>query len=193
MAGETNPEAEFRDWAERLKQGEDQAYRDLLRRYAMRLKSLASARIAPQFRAKFDTEDVVQSVLRSFCTNLQMRPTELESSQAMRGLLALMIKRKCAQYVQTYQAAKRNVNREIAGNWVESDVTTSREPSPQDSVQRADELAHCLQVFDDLDRQVAQAILDGESTACIAARLGTSQRTVQRTLRRICLRLSGDK
>jgi RNA polymerase sigma factor (sigma-70 family) len=185
-----DPPTEFRDFAERLRAGDDTAYRDLMQRYANRLRALAAMRISPQLRAKYDAEDVLQSVLRNFFNSLKSGAADLESSQAMRGLLAVMVKRKCAQYAESFASAKRDVNREEASdNLSHRPECSSREPNPEAAVMLADTLAHWLDGFDEIDRQIVAAILQGESTASIAQRLHTSQRTVQRTVKRTCLRL----
>jgi RNA polymerase sigma factor (sigma-70 family) len=153
---------------------------------------MAVGGISPQLRSKYDAEDVLQSVLRNFVLGIQDGGLDLESSRAMRALLALMIRRKCAQYAGDYTRVKRDVRREQQDevNETRSELR-SREPLPEAAIIDADELEHRLRLLDELDRQIVVAVLLGESSRSIAERLCTSQRTVQRTVRRACLRLRG--
>lgn len=182
--------AEFGDFAMRLKNGDEVAYCELIERYANRLRSLAASRISPHLRSKYDAEDVLQSVLRNFFLNLKLAAVELESSKAMRGLLVLMVKRKCAQYAESFSTAKRDVQRELpTGSQPYASDYHGREPAPEAAVIVADAVTHWLSSFDEMDRQIIESILQGESSASIAERLQTSQRTVQRTVKRTCIQL----
>ena len=183
-------DAEFEGFAMRLKSGDEVAYRELIERYANRLRTLAASRISPHLRSKYDAEDVLQSVLRNFFLTLKLDAVELESSKAMRGLLVLMVKRKCAQYAESFATAKRDVQREQpTSSQPYACDHLGREPAPEAAVIVEDAIAHWLSSFDEMDRQIIESILQGESSASIAKRLHTSQRTVQRTVRRTCIQL----
>jgi RNA polymerase sigma factor (sigma-70 family) len=186
------PLASFQDFAQRLQSGDNDAYGELMTRYASRLRAMALGSIGPQLRSKYDAEDVLQSVLRDFVTSIQDGCLDFESSRAMRGLLGLMIKRKCAHYAGNFASAKRDLRREHQDA---IDVTfpelPSRDPAPEAALIAGDELAHRLRSLDDMDRQIVVAVLQGESSRSIAERLKTSQRTIQRTVKRACLRLGG--
>jgi RNA polymerase sigma factor (sigma-70 family) len=177
----------FQSFAGELKRSCNSAYESLWSRFLSPLKSLAQQQVGKQLQAKFDADDVVQSVFLSFVAGLNAGRLRLDSSEELRGLLALMVTRKCARYVGRYSAGRRSVQRET-GRWKEVAQNASlsaREPSPEEALALEEELTGLLAQFDDQDKEVVRALLDGQSTAQIAERLGCSRRTIQRTVRRV--------
>jgi len=184
----------FCDFADRLKLGDNQAAEELLRRYAVRLRSMASRRVGNRLRSKIDPEDVLQSVFGSFFAGLRDGKFEIASTRNLRGLLAMMVSRKCARYVGKFTAARRDLQRELSDARTYDAYTAlqelpDREPWPDDVIALADALEHWLDQFDSQDRLVVESFLNGETTSEIAERFRCSQRTVQRTIRRACQRL----
>ncbi len=185
----------FAAFADRLKLGNNDAVVQLLEHYARRLRVIAVSRIGKQLRAKLDPDDVVQSVLASFFGNLQTGQYDLDSSRNLRGLLAIMVARKCARYAERYSTARRDIGRErslstSAGDRSTAELVADRQPLPDQSVILADALDHCMSKFDSIDRQIVELILLGHSTEEIALQVKCSQRTVQRTLKRFLRHLA---
>lgn len=185
----------FRSFATRLKQGDDDAAVELVKRYARRLHSLAAQRMSRMLRVKVDPEDVLQSVLISFFVQMRDGKFDFESSQALRGLLAMMVVRKCSRYASHYKTLRRDLSKEV---WHQPslpgaqriDNSLSREPSPNETTDAMDAFEHWLRDLDEQSRQILCALLEGKTTATIAMELGCSQRTVQRTILRAQHKLS---
>lgn len=190
-------ETSFAEFAGRLKVGNNDAAAQLLERYARRLRAIAVGRIGMKLRAKLDPDDVVQSVLASFFGNLQAGQYDLDSSRNLRGLLAIMVARKCARYAERYSAARRNIARECslsnsASEPSAADRLADRRLLPDQAAMLADALEHCMSMFDSTDRQIIELILLGHSTEEIGLQVNCSQRTVQRTLQRFLRQLGNE-
>lgn len=181
---------EFRTFAERLVDGEDQAARELLARYSTKLIRLASDRLNPRLRSKLDSEDVLQSVMRSFFRRVQTGGVELRNWQSLWGLLTLMTLRKCARQAIRFAAAHRDV--QLERRVAHSDDSArfawaipSPDPGPEEAAMLADYVDHLLSILDEADRDVIERVLAGQSTTEIAAARKCSERTVQRTIFRV--------
>ncbi|HEX6984312.1 MAG TPA: sigma-70 family RNA polymerase sigma factor [Planctomycetaceae bacterium] len=186
----------FRAFARRLVDGDDEAARELLARYAARLVALARRRIGPRLAAKADPEDVLQSVLRTFFRRLNAGEVELRGWGSLWGFLSLMTLRKCQHHEARYAAACRDVRAEVSLSLNDASgepfafLIPDREPTPDEVAAFADEVAALLAVLDERDRRVVELLLDGEPTEAVADRVGCSERTVQRTAARLCRRLA---
>lgn len=178
---------EFDDFARRLYAGDDEAARELLTRYASQLMHLAARRISPQLRSKVDSDDVVQSVMRSFLRRVAHREIDLRNWSSLGALLTIMTIRRCSRQAAWHRADRRRASLEqpleLDGKQLVELI--SREPSPEAVATLADTIRYLLEQLDEQDRDIVQLSLAGESTADIAARVGCSQRTVQRTLFRV--------
>ncbi len=174
----------------KLRCGDNAAAQHLLDRYWQRLRMLAHRRIGRALQAKVDPDDVLQSAFASFFFNLKQGHWEFDSSRSLRGLLSVLITRKCLRYAAKFATAGRDVNREQA--FLEDRASADklrdlpgREPAPDDALARYEWLEHILGGFDEQDRAVIAHLLDGRSTLETATAIKCSQRTVQRTVLRI--------
>jgi RNA polymerase sigma factor (sigma-70 family) len=185
--------AAFREFADRLLAGEDDATRELLSRYSSQLLALARRRLGPRLRVKEDPEDVLQSVLRTFFRRLDTGELDLRGWGGLWGILSLIALRKCQHREERYAAARRDVGREVSlsrdGQLVHVRIP-NRGPTPQEEATFADLITQLLRGMNERDRRAFEGLLAGEPAATVAARLGCSERTVQRTLLRVRQRLS---
>jgi RNA polymerase sigma factor (sigma-70 family) len=186
---------EFQSFAERLRRGESSASEELLQRYARRLRAIASRRVGCILRSKFDTEDVLQSVFGSFFAEMRSGKISVTSSHNLRGLLALMVTRKCARYAERYSSLSRDYKRESSAEGVGNNSRGSWEihdsrPLPDEIVAQADAWNMKLGKLPPLDRQVVESFMLGDSTSEIALRMRCSSRTIQRILRRACIQFN---
>ncbi len=186
---------DFDRFAHLLQKGNNDAAQILLQKYAIRMREIAARHIGAALRPKVDPEDVVQSVLGSFFVNLRAGKYDIDSSRNLRGLLAIMVARKCARYANRYSVANRDWRRERSISQVQRDgeteeLLTDRDPLPEESVMMAELLDLWIATFDAMDRRIIELLLLGHNTQEITLQVQCSQRTVQRTIQRLVHRLA---
>jgi RNA polymerase sigma-70 factor (ECF subfamily) len=178
---------------EQLRAGDSRAAEELFVRFADQLRRLVQAKLGWRYRRKFDADDVVQSVFKSFIRLQAAEQLAFESWDALWGLLSLIAIRKCGHRLEYLRAAKRDVARERSGHIHADDLERSRaelqafarDPTPSDAAILAETLARLMGSIDDRERQIATLALQGYTTSEISTQVGRSERTVQRVLLRI--------
>jgi RNA polymerase sigma-70 factor (ECF subfamily) len=187
-------DASFADLLARLRAGDESAAALVVDQYACRLVALARARLDRRILRKEDAEDVLQSVFKSFflrCAGGQFR---LGSRDDLWGLLVTLTLHKCGHRADYFLAARRDVRREAAApapaeesppDW----EALAREPTPVEAAVLGETVERLLADLEPRQQQIVQLSLQGEGAAQISARLGVSERTVQRALNGVRERL----
>lgn len=174
----------------RCRAGDQEAASALFNRFVDRLLALARGRIGHRLASRFDAEDVVQSVFRTFFVRLRNDEFDFESQDDLFKLLVRITVHKTLRAVAHHRAAKRDPNQEAA----QADDSTDRdfltqvldaEPSPETIVTFMDQLEHFMKQLPDLDRQILELRLEGHSSEEIAEKFGIYDRKVRRVLERI--------
>jgi RNA polymerase sigma-70 factor (ECF subfamily) len=181
-------DASFADLLRRLRAGDGGAAALVVEQYAYRLVALARSRLNRRILRKEDAEDVLQSVFKSFflrCAGGQFR---LGSRDDLWGLLVSLTLHKCGHRADYFQAARRDVRREAAApppppegsrpDW----EALAREPTPVEAAVLGETVERLLADLEPRQQQIVRLSLEGEAAAQISARLGVSERTVQRVL-----------
>jgi RNA polymerase sigma-70 factor (ECF subfamily) len=170
----------------RWQRGDEEAAQNLFDRYAERLLALAHSRLPPGMAARVDSEDVIQSVYRSFFAAAREGRYVLQQSGDLWRLLVTITLNKTARQRRRHLAASRSVARdcplapeESEGDW---QALVSREPSPDAVLALTDLLENALQPFSEPHRRLIGLYLQGYPVAEIASTVGVSQRTVFRVL-----------
>jgi hypothetical protein len=88
----------FLDLLRRLECGDPEAAAILFHAYAHRLIGLARRRLDERVRAKVDADDVVNSVIRTFCRRAAERPFDLDGPDDLWALLVEIALRKCGRW-----------------------------------------------------------------------------------------------
>jgi RNA polymerase sigma-70 factor (ECF subfamily) len=175
----------------RFQAGEQDAATALFRRYAQRIQHLARRNMATDLGIRFDADDVVQSVFRTFFRRVQAGCYQLPDGEELWRLLLVLALNKVRALAVHHRALKRNVNATV----VQEPQSLSRY-----ATKNSDELAlHSLQlvIAELLDRlpAVQQQIIVKRINGCqieeIAADTGRSKRTVERVLQSFRQRLRG--
>jgi RNA polymerase sigma-70 factor (ECF subfamily) len=184
----------FDDLLARLRQGDDAAAAELLRRYAARLIALARVRLGARVRTQVDPEDVLQSAFRSFFVRCADGQFNLKDWDGLWALLVAITLHKCGHKIRDLHRACRDVRREVEPVPGDDDSARSweaiaREPGPQEEAALADEVEALLRGLTERDRAVVSLRLQGHTLAEIATRLGLLERTVCRVLERVHNRL----
>lgn len=172
----------------RFERGDDDAATILYQRYVRRLLALVRKKTSDEFAARFDAEDVIQSVFRTFFRRAKSGGyTVPESGELWQLLLVLSLNKICDLAVY-HRAQKRDIR-----------VTTAATPSLADQGLDDGGLAISIlkmtieDTLGDLmpvQREIITDRINGFEVAEIAARVGRSKRTVERTLQRFRQRLS---
>jgi DNA-directed RNA polymerase specialized sigma24 family protein len=180
-------------WIDALRAGDQEAARQLWRRYFESLVRLARSKLQSQARRAADEEDVALSALDSFYGGMARgRFPDLADRDDLWRLLVTITARKASDQNRWESQQKRGggrVLREsdlVAGSDPEADrlaQVIGAEPSPEFVVLVADECARRLQGLPDESlRQVALLKMEGYRNEEIATRLGCGRRTVARKL-----------
>ena len=171
----------------RVRSGSETAASELFHQYAGRLLNLARSRISQRMASRFDPEDVVQSVFRTFFARIRDDRITLTDMDELSRLLVGITVRKTLRQVAYHRAARRDPFHEI-GQELEEQPSLNRvmdnEPTPEAVVLFCDELEHLLAKFNTEERSILELRIQGYSSTEIAERLGTYDRKVRRVLER---------
>ncbi|MFO0906545.1 MAG: sigma-70 family RNA polymerase sigma factor [Pirellulales bacterium] len=171
----------------RLRSGEGDAATDLYLRYADRLLNLARRQTPADLASRFDPEDVVQSVFRTFFRRFSAGAYDVPDGGELWKLLLVISLNKLRKLGQHHRAQKRDVRRTIAGDEV------GRVPGMHDEGAVAhlkvtiDEL---LQSLDEHATRIIELRMEGREVQEIATAVGRSKRTVERVLQGFRQRLA---
>lgn len=172
----------------RYRAGDEGAATDIYMRYAPRLRALARRCCTPHYSGRFDADDVLQSVFRTFFHGARNRAYEVPPDGELWGLLMVLALNKVRTLVGFHQADKRAVR----------NTALLPDPDAHPALAADDSAAAFLKMV--LDEQVAalpesnRAIIrlrtEGYEVEEIVQATGRSRRTVERVLQDFRARLS---
>jgi RNA polymerase sigma factor (sigma-70 family) len=176
-------EGELRQFLARIRDGDEEAARELLRLYEAKVRLVVRRQLPRLLRSRFDSQDFVQSIWRSFFRRVKMSPTELESTENLVGFLARAARNKVIDEYRRASSRKQDVRREES-MWEGAEprdlVDGSNSPS---GVAEANEALSRLRDFLPEDRRsILDLKAEGLTTVEIAAKLGIGERTVRRVI-----------
>jgi RNA polymerase sigma-70 factor (ECF subfamily) len=188
------PSDSFAECVAGLRACEDAAAREVFDRFARRLVALARRRFTGALGARVDPEDVVQSAYKSFFLRYREGKLEAGNWSSLWGLLTHITLCKCADRVEYYRAARRDVAREVPipdspGSPPPWCAVIDREPSPVEAAVLAETVEQILAGLEDGERAVVELSLQGYTTREISEQLGRAERTVRRLRERVKGRL----
>jgi RNA polymerase sigma factor (sigma-70 family) len=185
---------DWHDWLEGLVQGDEQIVAEFWAAYGERLQHLAASRIAPGLQHRVGPDDVVQSVCRTFFRRARAGEFDVADSASLWRLLCAITLTKTREQVRFHLRDKRSVRREQApavGD--ESRGPTwqlaADQPTPQQVAAFAEELLRLMQSLNAEEQQLVELKLEQATNQEIARRMGCSERTVRRILKRVQARL----
>jgi RNA polymerase sigma-70 factor (ECF subfamily) len=180
----------FQSLLDGLQSGQQDASTELFERYADRLIRLARGRLNPRMLQKFDAEDVMQSVFRSFfCRNAEER-FDIRDWGGMWAILVVMTIRKCNRRVAHLKSAKRDVTREearhsdhdsSAADW----QPISREPTPHEAAELTELVQQLMAGLTEQERTILVMKRQGCTVSEISRETGRSERTIHRNLTKL--------
>ena len=179
-------------WLLGARAGDEAAAQAIWQRYFIRLVQLARQKLPGHVKRAFDEEDVAHSALRCFLHAVgQDRYPLLADRHGLWNLLVVITARKAKAYLRRQNRAKRGggaVLGETAflspnDDAVGIDQVLGDEPSPEFAAQVADECQRLLEMLGDATlRNIAVLKMEGHTVEEIAAKLGSTRRTIERRL-----------
>jgi RNA polymerase sigma-70 factor, ECF subfamily len=164
----------------RLKNGSNEAATQIYLRYARRLLALVRRRCSADLSARFDPDDVVQSVFRSFFHAAQRGLYDVPAGQELWKILLVIALNKLRNAAAFHRAARRDVRQTRAGISAGALARAAR----NDVAERFLELAieEALKRLPATHRRMVELRLGGHAVAEIARETGRSRRTTERIL-----------
>ncbi len=125
-------------WLDRVLSNEAGYECELVGQYTQRLMGLARKQLPQHVRQRFDPEDIVQSVFRSFFRRHQEGQFRFEDSHDVWRLLAAMTFRKAKNAIRFHHRDQRDASREISlqqdGEAGSNHTPIDPSPDPEDVV-----------------------------------------------------------
>jgi RNA polymerase sigma-70 factor (ECF subfamily) len=179
----------------RIRAGDEEAARELLRRYEAQVRLVVRRQLPRLLRSRFDSLDFLQSVWGSFFRRMQAGPSELEDPKNLVAFLARAAKNKVIDEYRRASSRKQDIRLEETlweGDRPRELVAGTDTPS---QIAEADEAFGRLRDLLPEDRRTILGLkAEGLTNREIGARLKISERTVRRVLEELRRRagLDGD-
>jgi len=190
-------ESQITLWIQQLKEGDQEAARQLWSEYFERLLMAARQRLGEGPRRVADEEDVVVSVFDSLCRGAAKgRFDQLTDRQDLWMLLLTITRQKSVDEIRRRTRQKRGGGavrgESVFAREVDESAAvgiselTSDEPTPDLLVSAEDNFRYLLGLLrDDTLRRVAHLRMEGHTDDEIADQLNVSKRTIERKLKLI--------
>ena len=173
----------------RFHAGEQDAATALYKRYAQRLQRLAERNTSSDLAARFDAEDVVQSVFRTFFRRVQIGHYDLPAGEELWRLLLVISLNKIRTLAVHHRAQKRSVAATVVRD-TQSLAQVAGGASNDVALQSLQAvIRELLTTLPDSQQKIILRRIDGCQVEEIAAETGRSKRTVERVLQTFRQRL----
>jgi RNA polymerase sigma-70 factor (ECF subfamily) len=173
-----------------LRTGDRLIVREFCEQYGTLLERLAERHLSERLRRRVGAEDVVQSAYRTFLRRAQVGEFQLADSEGLWRLLCAITLAKVRQLARFHRRQKRGLDREVSiGVGDEPIDLVDSGPSPVEVAEFADQFQQLMASLDEEERHFIDLKLQQCTNLEAAARLGCSERTVRRILKRVQSRL----
>jgi RNA polymerase sigma-70 factor (ECF subfamily) len=162
---------DFADFLCRVRAGDEQAARELVRRYEAAIRLEVRVRLRQRrLRRFFDSMDICQSVLHSFFVRAALGQFELNGPDDLFKLLVVMTRNKLAYQVRKQQAKCRDYRRvdEVAGRQIEAVAA----PGPDAAAAGRETVERFRARLTEEERRLADLRAQGRTWAEIAECMG---------------------
>lgn len=181
------PDETDQELLDRWTQGDETAAEQIFERYSRRTWKLAENLIAQRLQPRFDGEDVVQSVFRTFLRHSRDGSYRVGPAESLWKLLSAIARNKISERVAFHGAQCRAVSREQSLASPSDDSNTGEllaaiQPRADDALALVEEVTTAVAGFDSWAKQMFEHCLEGNSTSEIAELMGCSRWSVRRTL-----------
>ncbi|XZE56098.1 RNA polymerase sigma factor [Planctomycetaceae bacterium SH139] len=179
---------DFQSFQKRLKAGDSNAVKKLFDDYSRRLVRLASNNIHPALLKRFDGDDVVQSVFRTFFRRQQEGKFQIEHSQQLWQLLVTLTLCKTRTQARRHTAERRDVA--VAHAMSDPDQIFDRRPSHEDALALWEEIDLVLEGLPNRTAEIISMRLEGRNRSEIAKEVDLSRQSIHRILKLVQERLT---
>jgi RNA polymerase sigma-70 factor (ECF subfamily) len=178
-----------------LRRGDPAVVREFWEQYGAMLHRVADRHLAEGMRRRVGPEDVVQSVCRTFFRRAQGNQFQLEDSEQLWRLLCAITLTKIREQTRYHLRQKRGLAQEQHAAPADDSSAAGFDlaapgPSPAEAAEFADQFEQLLGSLDEEERQILDLKLQDCTHEEVAQRLGCSERTVRRVVKRLQSRLS---
>lgn len=168
----------------RFQLGDADAATALYVRYANRLTRLADRKRGADLAPRFDSDDVVQSVFRTFFRRVAGGAYDVPDGDELWGLLMVITLNKVRLAAAHHRAAKRSVSSTApAGDDLLAHVSAGGDEGAMRLLRMT--LDEFLGSLDPADRRILELRFEGHGVAEVAELSGRTKRTVERILQRL--------
>lgn len=164
-----------------FRQGEEDAATRLYLRYSARLQALASKQTSKQLASRFDPEDVVQSVFRTFFRRVTDGLYDVPPGEELWGLLLVLSLNKVRRLAKHHRAAKRDAEK-TAGSEALAKIDRAASFDENSLAILNMVVQELLDELPEKHRPVVRLRIEGNSVDQIAQESGRAKRTVERIL-----------
>ncbi len=175
---------------QRIREGDQDASTMLYDRYVRRLIGLVRRELPPQYRTRFDSEDIVQSAMSSFFVRMRKGEFDFRNSGQLWHLLAAIAMNKLRERKRNESRGKRDVNRErkqdlgifgsVNGIPLEE---LAVEPDDDEVRQLRDGVEEVMKLYTAKQRHIITLSLQGFSVKEIKEKAHTSETNARNVLR----------
>jgi RNA polymerase sigma-70 factor (ECF subfamily) len=182
----------FRDLIRRVRQGDEHAVAELIRRYEPAIRREVRMRLHdPRLFRLFDSMDIAQSVLASFFIRASAGQYDLEEPGQLAKLLVSMTRHKLAFQVRQQRAQRRDHRRVAEGQFLQEELVAA-DASPSQQVAGRELLEKFRNRLSEEERQLAEFRTQGLEWAAIAAQMGGTAEGRRKQLTRAIDRVAHD-
>lgn len=178
------PGSELRVFLARIRQGDEDAARELLVRYEAQVRLVVRRQLPRLLRSRFDSLDFLQSVWGSFFRRMRSSDDDFEDPQYLVAFLARAARNKVIDQYRRALSRRQDMQLEEP-LWI--DGAQPRElpadvDSPSEVAEGNEALGRLRALLPEDRRVILEWKAEGLSTREIGDRLGISERTVRRIL-----------
>ena len=184
---ESDEVLKFQSFQKRLRDGESGAAKQLFDDYSRKLIKLAGDHIHPMLLKRFDGEDVVQSVFRSFFRRQEAGKFNIEHSQQLWQLLVTLTLCKTRTHARRHTFERRDAKVDHA--LADDGLILDRQPSSEDALALWEEIDLVLEGLPDRAGEIISMRLEGKTRTEIASELHLSRQSIHRIMKLIQQRL----
>jgi RNA polymerase sigma-70 factor (ECF subfamily) len=168
----------------RIHAGDDEAARELLVRYESKVRLVVRRQLPRLLRSRFDSLDFLQSVWGSFFQKIRTGPNDLDEEGNLIAFLAWAARNKVIDEYRRAATQKQDIHRErpVQFDLVGGSQLAKGGETPSQVAQARETYDRLLDLLPEDRRVIVELKAQGYASKEIAARLGISERTVQRVL-----------
>ncbi len=163
-----------------IRDGDGDAASDLFERYVAKLDKLAGRQLAGELSGRLDTEDITQSVFRTFFRRIGQGQYDVPEGETIWKLLAVITLNKIRSVGSYHRAAKRDIRKSSA---TELSTLGNAISTNEDALRILHmTIEDVVGGLPEKQKRIIHLRMEGNDVASIAEKAGRSKRTVERVL-----------